>query len=233
MPTRSFYVFLGLLALAGAGWLAYSVTRAPSGATVSAMPLEDLGDAQALLDAAQGVDGGSPDAPVHVMVFSDFTCPSCKHFNEVVEPRLQSELIATGKVRYTYHDYPLDPLAREGNSHRHGLLAARAARCVAEQGRFWEFHDLLFERQQQWSFDRRPPFERLEQYAAEVGAQVEPFRACLDGDAHTQVIMANRMLGDSLHITGTPTTYVEGRVLDPWDSYDALVALVEEALARR
>lgn len=231
---RAFYVALGVIALAGVGWIAYSMTGAgTSEPVVAATPITGLDDPQALIAAAQGIEVGETDAPVRVLVFSDFTCPACRSFNLGVEPQLKSELVAEGKVRYTYHDYPLDLQAAGAGAHRYGFLAARAARCANDQDKFWEFHDVLFARQQEWTYERGVPTERFVEYAGAVGMDAEAFRSCLASDAHADVVTANRMLGDNLGVQGTPTVYVAGRVLPQWNSYEALKAAVESALNGR
>ncbi len=229
---RAFYIALAVIALAGIGWIAFSLTsRGGSSAAISATPLTGLDDPQALIAAAKGIELGPTDAPVRVLVFSDFTCPACRQFNAVVEPQLKAELVGSGQVRFTYYDYVLD-LAAEG-PHRHGFIAARAARCAGDQGKFWDLHDVLFARQQEWSYERTPPIDRFVEYGGLVGLDGEALRACLTSDQHADVVTANRMLGDNLGVRGTPTVYVANRVLAEWNSYDALKAAVEQELAGR
>lgn len=226
---RAFYIALGVIALAGVGWIAYSMVGREAGPTMTAASIEGLEDPQALIAAARGVDLGEPDAPVRVLVFSDFTCPACRNFSLGVEPSMKSELIETGKVRFTYHDYPLDLQAAGPQGHRWGFIAARAARCASDQNRFWEFHDVLFARQQEWAYDRSP-VARFVEYAGAIGIDTGAFEQCLNSDAHTEVVTANRLLGDNLGVQGTPTVYVAGRLLPQWNSYEALKAAVESAL---
>lgn len=228
---RAFYIALGVIALAGVGWIGYSLTNREGTAAISAKPLTGLDDPKALLDAAKGVAVGESNAPVQVLVFSDFTCPACRQFNTGVEPQLKSELVATGKVHYTYYDYVLDLEAR--GPHRYGFLAARAARCANDQGKFWELHDVLFAQQQEWSFEGSPPIQRFVDYATSVGLDAVAFRSCLSSEQHADVVTANRMLGDNLGVNGTPTVYVAGRVMPQWNSYEALKTAVEGALGSR
>ena len=227
---KAFYIALAVIALAGVGWIAYSLTGGGAGATaIAPVDMEGLDDPQALLDAARGIELGEPDAPVQVIVFSDFTCPACRTFNQAVEPRLKSELIASGDVRFTYYDYVL--AMQPTGAHRHGFIAARAGRCAADLGRFWELHDVLFARQNEWSLEASP-VDRFVEYAGAVGIDGAAFRACLTSDRFADVVTANRMLGDNLGVRGTPTVYVAGRVLSQWSSYDALKAAVEAELGR-
>lgn len=225
---RAFYIALAVIALAGVGWIAYSLTNRSGTAALSATPLTGLEDPQALLNAAKAVQLGETDAPVQVLVFSDFTCPACREFNSRVEPRLKSELIGSGNVRYEYYDYVLDLEAR--GAHRFGFIAARAARCANDQEKFWEMHDMLFARQQEWSYSSSPPIDRFVEYASTLGLDAAAFQACLSSDQHADVVTANRMLGDNLGVRGTPTVYVAGRVLEQWNSYEALKAAVDSEI---
>lgn len=227
---KTFYIALGVIALAGVAWIAFSLTRGGNGsAAVAPVDLEGLDNPQALLEAARGIQLGEDTAPVQVIVFSDFTCPACRTFNQQVEPRLKSELVASGDVRFTYYDYVL--AMQPTGAHRHGFIAARAGRCAADQDKFWDFHDVLFARQNEWSYDASP-IDRFVTYAGQIGADPATFRSCLASDRHADVVTANRMLGDNLGVRGTPTVYVEGRALQQWSSYDAMKAAVEAELGR-
>lgn len=230
---RAFYIALGVVALAGVGWIAYSMTGGGDDPVIAGTIPTGLEDPQSLLAAARGIELGEANAPVRVLVFSDFTCPACQRFYQAVEPQLKSELVANGSVRFVYHDFPLDMQAAGAPGHRYGFFAARAARCAADQNKFWEFHDVLFARQQEWSFERTPPVETFGEYAAAVGMDTDAFMTCVNSDAHADVVSANRLLGDNLGVGGTPTVYVDGRVLSQWSSYDALKAAVESSLANR
>lgn len=230
---KAFYIVLAIIALAGVGWIAVSMTGGDGGGdmVIRATELTGVEDPAALLEKAKGVDLGEPDAPVQVLVFSDFTCPACRAFNQGVEPSLKSELVAEGKVRYTYYDFVLDVQAT--GAHRWGFLAARAARCSNEQDKFWEFHDVLFAQQPTWSAIGSPPVDSFLEYGTAVGIEPVAFEACIRSDQFAERVSANRMLGDNLGVRGTPTVYVAGRVLDQWSSYEALKAAVEAELAGR
>jgi protein-disulfide isomerase len=228
---RAFYITLAVIALAGVGWIGYSLTNRGGGPVISARPLTGLDNPKDLLEAAKGIVLGEANAPVQVLVFSDFTCPACRQFQTNVEPLLKSELVATGKVHYTYYDYVLDLQA--SGAHRYGFIAARAARCANDQGKFWEMHDAIFARQQEWSFEGSPPIQRFVDYATGVGIEPQAFRTCLSSDQHADVVTANRMLGDNLGVSGTPTVYVAGRVMPQWNNYEELKKAVEGALGAR
>jgi len=80
---------------------------------------------------------GDPNAPVTVVEYSDFQCPFCKRFYQQTLPQLEKNYIETGKVKFVYKDFPLDSI------HPNARPAHIAAECADEQGKFWEYHDLL------------------------------------------------------------------------------------------
>jgi len=105
-----------------------------------------------------------------------------------------------GKVRLVYKDFPLP-------SHPGALPAAEAARCAGEQGRFWEYHDLLFVAQ--------PAFSRtdLQTYAARLGLAADKFAACLDSGRHRAAAKADVAEGQAAGVRATPTFFVNGQRL--------------------
>jgi len=164
---------------------------------------------QELVALAQGVTKGNPNAQVRIMEFGDYQCPSCRDFFQLTEPFLDMTYIEQGAVAFTYHDFPL----YEG--HPHAFLAARAARCAGDQDAYWEFHDRLFQNQVQWSA-RPDPSGDFVGFAEELGLDDSRFESCLASDAHAEVVMANRLLGEQLGVGGTPTILVdtgEGRAV--------------------
>jgi protein-disulfide isomerase len=138
---------------------------------------------------------GAPMAAVTIVEFSDFECPYCGAAHPVIGRVLREY---EGRVRLVFKHYPLD-------GHLHAMAAARAAVAAANQGKFWEMHDLLFENQ-----SALEP-EDLERYAEELGLDVERFRADLVSDATQRRIDADKAAGHEIGVTGTPTILVNGR----------------------
>ena len=81
---------------------------------------------------------GAAGASLAIIEYADFECPFCRRFEHDTLPQIRAAYIETGKVKYFYRDFPLA-------FHEHSMSAAQAARCAAEQGKFWEMHDSLFE----------------------------------------------------------------------------------------
>lgn len=156
---------------------------------------------QELIEKAQGVTIGADDAPITIMEFADFQCPSCQLFWGNTKPILDLAYVQTGQVKFVFHDFPLH------ESHPHAFLAARAARCAEEQENFWGYHDRLFQDQQSWG-SRADPMNDYLAYAAEVGLNEGDFEQCIKSDRHAELVSANRILGEQLGVAGTPTVYM-------------------------
>ena len=159
---------------------------------------------------------GPATAPVTIVEFSDFQCPYCRQ----AAPTLKKIQETFGdRVRLVYRDAPLP-------THPEALVAAEAAQCAHDQGKFWEYHDVLFANQQ--ALQRA----RLREYAAVVGLDERRFSACLDGGRFRADV--ERDLGDAqaYGIASTPTFFVNGRVVMGALPYERLEQIVEEELAR-
>ena len=199
-----YYVLIGLAVL-GIAAIALTVVRnRGGGAALEPVPLQGLTNEQ-LVTRAQGVELGPDNAPVKMLVFSDYQCPYCGTFAAQIEPALKSEFIDQGKLQLVYYDFPL------GGSHRHSFLAARAARCAGDQGKFWEYHNTLFGRQSEWSFSEAPPVGMLLDFADETGIDRGDLESCVKSDKYQDVVSASRQLGDQLGINATPTLLVNGK----------------------
>jgi protein-disulfide isomerase len=215
---KPFYTALVIVAVAGIVWIVYAYTTGGGAAVVDPIELTGMDDPQALVSAARGVTAGDSDAPVQVLVFSDFTCPACRGFTSLMEQRIKQEYVEPGIIRYVYYDFPLGGQAQ----HRHSFIAARAARCAEDQGMFWEYHDLLFGRQGDWALSRTPPLDNLVEYAGLIGGlNVETFEQCLRSEQHADVVTANRMLGDQLGVNGTPTVFIGQRSFPQFNNWEA------------
>jgi protein-disulfide isomerase len=123
-----------------------------------------------------------------------------------------------GKVRLAFKDFPLA-------FHEGALPAAEAARCAAEHGRFWEYHDLLFMAQ--------PAFSRADllAYAERLGLPRAGFAACLDGGRHREAVRSDVAEGRAAGVRGTPTFFVNGRRFVGAHPVEAFREAVQDALA--
>jgi protein-disulfide isomerase len=219
---KAFYAVIAVVAILGIGAILYAARSGTAGMATEPLEIAQA-DVGPLLERARGVSVGEPDAPVQMIVFSDYMCPACAHWAGQIEQMLKAEFVATGRLHYTYYDFPLAP------AHRHSFVASRAARCAGDQGRFWEYHDRLLGQQQSWMYSPGTPTDQLLQIGREVGVEQGAFESCLRSDAHAEVVTANKLLGETLGVGGTPTVFINGRQLREWSSYPAVRAAVEAA----
>src|SRR6266849_7310464 len=151
--------------------------------------------------AEVGVDGpsrGAADALVTIVEFEDFQCPFCKKALE----SLQQVLIRyKDKVKLVHRDFPLQPL------HPASLKAHEAGRCAEEQGKFWEYRDLLYK-----NAPAAGP-EQLTSYASQLGMNLPDFKKCLDSDNFKAVVQKDEEEGVRLGVQGTPAFFINGRLL--------------------
>lgn len=206
-----FIIILAVLALAlGSAW--YLTRSIPSTPTVAGQATPQPSGAQASPVQQQPVNPGIPgaepahtlgpaSAPVHLEEFGDFECPPCGLFHPILR---QMEAEFGDKLHVTFREFPLVP------THQHALAAASAAEAAGLQGKFWEMHGLLYDRQNNWKtqFDVRPVFEG---YAQEIGLDVERYKRDVNSDLVQQRIFQDGKRGHSLGVKGTPTVFMNGR----------------------
>lgn len=224
---KPFYLLLGIVALVGLALIVYQGRKGKGAGEASTAPvdLQSL-DARALLEKARGVKVGPDSAKVQVMVFSDYMCPACGYFATNIQPLIEEQFAKTGKVQFTYYDFPL------GGTHVHSFLAARAARCAEDQGKFHDYHSLLFRQQNGWSFAGSPPVDQFNDFAQQLGLDAAKFQDCLNSDAHAELVTANYQLGQQLGVNATPTVIINGRRSTDPNTWDVLKAEIERELGQ-
>ncbi len=167
--------------------------------------------------AAVGRARGPEDAPVTIIEFSDYECPYCKNAEPTVKALLERY---PEQVRYVYRHFPLEqihPLAR-GASH--------AAECAAQQDRFWDYHDKLFE--------NAPRLDRaqLVTYAKQLELDTEAFVQCLDDESVAAAIDRDFEAGRKAGVQGTPAFFVNGIPVSGARSVERFVQMIEAELSR-
>jgi protein-disulfide isomerase len=160
---------------------------------------------------------GAEKAPVTVVKFEDFECPFCK----TVQPTL-AELLKKydGKVRLVHKDLPLQEI------HPRAQLAAEAARCAADQDKFWQYHDTLY--------GNAPKLgaAELKAYAKDVGLDMAPFEQCLGSGKYKAAVQKDHAEAAQLGLTGTPAFFINGRELSGAQPLEAFAAIVDEELGQ-
>jgi len=146
---------------------------------------------------------GSPDAPVTVVEFSDFQCPFCSRFFEQTLPLIEENYIDTGKIKFVYKDLPLD------NLHPNARAAHIAAECADEEGKFWEYHDVLFEKQAGWRSLVSSDLDiTLSQFAVDLGMQAASFESCMESQDIADEVNQDTLEAARYGTTGTPTFFI-------------------------
>jgi protein-disulfide isomerase len=167
---------------------------------------------------------GNTDALVTVVEFSDFQCPFCKQHVEETQPALDEEFVDSGKVMWVFKHFPL-------SIHPQAPAAGAASECAADQGKFWEMHELLFANQEQWSVeDPNPIFAEL---AAEAGLDAEAFTACMAAPEAAERVTSDMSEGAPF-VQGTPTFIVlyngEGQIIPGALPLETFQQVLQEAV---
>ncbi len=183
---------------------------------------------------------GPKNAKVTMVIFEDFQCPYCGGFSglneevmkvlkqrnaswEPVVSNVIKDYVETGKVRLVWKDYPF--LGDES------AWATEAARCAGEQGKFWEYHDYLFSHQKgenEGIFSK----ENLKKFALDLKLNSKDFNACLDSGKYASKIKEYLSFGQSLGVSGTPATFINGRLYSGAIPYSQIKAAIEEELKK-
>lgn len=155
---------------------------------------------------------GAADAPIELVVFSDFECPFCRRADPVFERVLTR---FAGRIRLVWRHYPL-------SIHAGARPAAVAAQCAHAQGRFWSFHDRLLA----GGLEGEPAGTDLRSAARAVQLDLQRFDACVASDEATRQVSDDLRAGDAAGVTGTPTVFVNGVAVvgaQPFEVYEQVV----------
>lgn len=182
---------------------------------------------------------GEATASVTMIEFSDFQCPFCKKYTSETFDLIKEQFIDTGLVKYYFRDFPLTSI------HPNAVRAAEAALCAVDQGSFWEYHDILFEKQLSWSNEETPD-EKFVDYASEVGLDSSKFSSCLDTNKYQKAVnKSSRELQEKIISKnvvdiggteaskgfGTPSFLINGRLMIGAYPYESIKKVIEEALS--
>lgn len=164
---------------------------------------------------------GDPRAPVQVAEFSDFQCPFCRRFTEEVEPRLVEEYVQSGKVYFTYRQFPILGEA--------SVRAAEASLCAREQGAFWPYHDILFANQDETN-PQSFSDERLADFAEAIGIDGGDLSGCLDERRYAAEVQADAQAAFTAGMNSTPNFLINGLNLTGLLPYSEFARAIDDAL---
>jgi protein-disulfide isomerase len=189
-----------------------SAARTPMPTLAAAAPTD--------LDKCGSPECGQADAPVTVEVYADFQCPYCAQVDAML-PQLVSKYIDTGKVRLVYRNLAfIGPESEQ---------AALAARCAADQSKFWTFGNYLFTHQgneNSGTFSR----DNLKRIAVQVGLDASKFNSCLDSGKYSAQVQQETSQGGQRGVQATPTFFVNGQKYEGVLSFDQLSKLIDARL---
>ncbi|MEP3048607.1 MAG: thioredoxin domain-containing protein [Roseibium sp.] len=143
---------------------------------------------------------GDENAPVTIVEYASMTCGHCANFHTGTWPALKKDYIETGKVRFIFREFPLDPVA---------AAAFMLARC-APQDKYFEIIDVMFEQQRSWAFTDNP-YQSLLDFSKQIGFTQESFEECLTNQGLLDAVNAVRERGSNeFGVTSTPTFFING-----------------------
>jgi protein-disulfide isomerase len=156
---------------------------------------------------------GIPNAPVTIVEFADYECPYCQQVQPALD-KLEAEY--KGKIAFAFKDLPL-PM------HPHAQKAAEAAHCAGAQGKYWEYHDQLFQTKQL-------EIPQLKESAAAIKLDTKAFNECLEGGKQLEEIKASSAEAVALQLQGTPSFFINGRFFSGGLSYEDLRRVIDEEM---
>lgn len=195
-----------------------AVARMPAGdgnavaAAPTAVPVQnvELGDSPAW---------GPTDAKVTIVEFSDFQCPFCERFKTQTYSRIREKY--GNQIRFVFKHFPLSQI------HPEALAAAAASECAREQGKFWEYHDILFQNQQNLTRTG------LMAYAQQAGiSNVADFGQCVDTLKYRDRVEKDFNAGIGYSVSGTPTFFINGQYLAGALPFENFAQAIDAALAK-
>ena len=206
---------IALLAIAGsaAGVYYLAITSTP----------DETNKNGTLIDTVSSADWirGNSASPVTLVEYGDFQCPACAQYYPVVKT-LEQEFAAD--TQFIFRHFPLT------RPHPNAKSAAAAAEAAGMQGKFWEMHDMLFEKQNEWTTKPRPQ-SAFNAYAEELGLDVAKFEDDMNRDDIEEKIDAHFKSGSASGVDSTPTFFLNGTKLQNPKSIDEFRALLTETIA--
>lgn len=146
---------------------------------------------------------GNPNAQITIIEFSDFQCPFCARFHSNTLPLIEENYVSSGKVKFVYRDFPIQSI------HLNALPAAIAAECADDQGKFWEYHDVLFANQNNWEgLESSATIAAFKQYAIQLDLSLDVFNLCLETGKHFGEVNADLQDGRTYGVAGTPGFFI-------------------------
>jgi len=170
---------------------------------------------------------GASNAKVTIIEFGDYQCPSCRAFWRDTLPRIKKDYVDTGKVRIVFRDFPITEI------HPEATVAAIAADCAGDHGKYFEFHDKVFREQDRRGRDIvRFKAADLKRWAADIGIAAAAFNECVDTERHKAEVEKDHKDGTDVGINGTPVFFINGRLIAGAHPFATFQKVIEEELKK-
>ena len=178
-----------------------------------------------------GLAMGNPEAPVRIDLWEDFQCPRCAEFTRDVEKRLIDSYITQGQVYYIFHQYPFIDKNVGG---KESEQSANASMCANEQGRFWDYHDMIYAN---WNGEGEGAYSdtRLTSFAEMLGLDMKAYNSCFKVNKYKEQIDQDYQAGVAKGVNGTPSIFVNNIEVTPGyvPTYEQMAQAIEAALANK
>ncbi|ADZ71786.1 DsbA family protein [Polymorphum gilvum] len=196
--------------------LGAALATVPLAALAETYGMDKLMEAGPLGDKILGAD----DAPVTIVEYASMTCGHCATFHKTTYPVLKKDYVDTGKVRFIFREFPLDPVA---------TAAFMLARCAPEE-KYFDIIDALFEDQRSWAYSN-DPYNSLLNFAKQVGFTQEAFEACLTNQDVLDGVNAVRdRAASEFKVNSTPTFFVNGEKKSGALTVEQMAELIDKHL---
>jgi protein-disulfide isomerase len=165
---------------------------------------------------------GAGNSGVTLVEYGDFECPACAAFHPIIQ---QIKADFGDDITFQFRHFPLIQI------HQNAMAAHRAAEAAGNQGKFFEMHDLIYERQQSWRASSNPS-QIFEGYANELQLDMDAFRADVSDSATLATINADIAAGRELNVQATPTFFLNGEQINNEElrDFDSFKRLIEDAI---
>jgi protein-disulfide isomerase len=167
---------------------------------------------------------GNKDAKVHIVEFADLRCPFCEQFFTQTEPQIIKDYVDSGKATFSFRQYAfLGPAS---------TVAADAAECANDQGKFWDFHNYMYQHQPAETDTSMYNTDSLTTIAGQLGMNTDTFRNCLNNKTDDAKAAADMADGQKAGVNGTPTIFVNGIPVVGAQPYSAFQTIIDQELAK-
>ena len=214
-------ILYGFHSISSGGAVLGQQQNAPAAPTAAANGNAQPGAIVTVSDRNDEPTLGNKDAKVVVEEFGDFQCPFCKNFFQQTFDQIKKQYIDTGKIKYVFRHFPLT------NLHINAQISAVAAECANQQGKFWDYHNVLYTSGQAdgTGLDKAS----LEKYASQLGLG-NKFNQCLESNATLATVQADQSEGTKDGITGTPSFIINGKLIVGAQPFSAFQTAIDAAL---